>query len=84
MKMQREFLLAQRQALQARRARRRHELCYYTALLRRRSEGSETGSVVFRRQLNRRLQAHVGQFKPDLYSITLGKSEQLYYLYFFQ
>jgi hypothetical protein len=50
---------AQRQALQARRASRRHELCHYTAFLRRRSEGSETGGVIFCRQLSRRLQAHV-------------------------
>jgi hypothetical protein len=51
---------AQRQALQARRASRRHEPLHYTALLRRRSEGSENGGVIFRRQLSRRLQAHVG------------------------
>jgi hypothetical protein len=51
---------AQRQALQARRASRRHDLFHYTVFLRRRSEGSEAGGVVFRRQLSRRLQAHVG------------------------
>jgi hypothetical protein len=52
---------AQRQSLQARRASRRHEPFHYTALRRRRSEGSETGGVIFRRQLSRRLQAHVGR-----------------------
>jgi hypothetical protein len=50
----------QRQALQARRASRCHKPFHYTALLRRRSEGSEAGGVIFRRQLSRRLQAHVG------------------------
>jgi hypothetical protein len=58
--------LAQRQALQARRASRRHVLCHYTAFLRRRSEGSETGGVIFGRQLSRRLQAHVGRKKYNL------------------
>jgi hypothetical protein len=52
--------VAQRQALQARRAIRRHEPLYYTAILRRRCEGSEAGVVIFRRQLSCRLQAHVG------------------------
>jgi hypothetical protein len=59
---------AQRQALQARRAKppivawTMFFLDYYIlkSVFWRRSEGSETGGVIFRRLLSRRLEAHVG------------------------
>jgi hypothetical protein len=52
---------SQRQAAQARRASRRHKPFHYIALLRRCSEGSKMGGVIFRLQWGRRQQAHVGR-----------------------
>jgi hypothetical protein len=66
----REIETTQRQALQARRALPAQGMLELYDFSAPACEGSETGGVVFRRQLSRRLQAHVGHMF-DLINIHL-------------